>query len=63
MLARMSMVTLEAMRQAARAAGFDWSAAELEALRPGLERALETLAALERLPLANVEPTTVYVVA
>lgn len=60
MLTRMSRATIEAMRQAARAAGFDWSDAELEALRPGLERALETLEALERLPLAGVEPTTVY---
>lgn len=60
MLARMSTVRIEVMRQAARAAGFDWSDAELEALRPGLERALETLAALERLPLADVEPTTIY---
>ncbi|MBI4246770.1 MAG: hypothetical protein HY728_07510 [Candidatus Rokubacteria bacterium] len=56
----MKSVSLENMRHAARQAGFDWTDAELEALRPGLERALESLAALERLPLAEVEPTTLY---
>src|SRR5215467_8635453 len=33
-------VTLDTMRTAMKLAGFSWSDAELEALRPGLERAL-----------------------
>ena len=38
-------------------AGFSWSDAELEALRPGLERALASLEELERLPTGTAEPT------
>src|SRR6267378_3888725 len=34
-----TVVTLDAMRSAMRLAGFAWSDAELDALRPGLERA------------------------
>jgi len=43
-----------------RLAGFDWSDAELEAIRPAVTRTLELLAGLEQVPLANVEPTTQY---
>src|SRR5882724_6036348 len=46
-------VSLDAMRSAMRLAGFAWSDAELEALRPGLERALASLDELERLPLRD----------
>jgi hypothetical protein len=53
-------VTLDAMRSAMRLAGFAWSDAELDALRPGLERALASLDELERLPLGDTEPTTQY---
>ncbi len=63
MLAGMTSLTVEAVRHAARLAGFEWSDAELEAIRPGVERALEALAALERLPLGDTEPTTLYRVA
>jgi len=50
-----TVVTLDAMRSAMRLAGFAWSDAELDALRPGLERALASLDELERLPLGDTE--------
>jgi len=53
-------VSLDALKQASRLAGFDWNDAELEAIRPAVARALDLLARLESLPLANVEPTTQY---
>ncbi len=59
MLALMDL-DLDTLKRAARLAGFDFSDAELEALRPGLERTLDQLARLETLPLAGVEPTTQY---
>jgi hypothetical protein len=60
MLPGMPSVTIEAMRQVSRLNDFPWSDDELAALRAAVERALETLAGLERLPLRDVEPTTVY---
>jgi len=48
------------MRSAMRLAGFAWSDAELETIRPGLERALASLDELEKLPLGDTEPTTQY---
>ena len=60
MLARMSQTDAETLRHAARLAGFDFAAADLEALRPAIERALGALARLEALPLASVEPVTQY---
>ena len=53
-------IDLDALRGAARVAGFDWSDAELEALRPMVEASLRLLASLDDLPLADVEPTTQY---
>jgi Asp-tRNA(Asn)/Glu-tRNA(Gln) amidotransferase C subunit len=53
-------VSLDSLRRSAQVAGFDWSDAELEAIRGAVERALESLARLERLPLGDVEPTTQY---
>lgn len=53
-------VNLDAMRRVARLAGFEWSDAELEAIRPTVERTLELLARLEALPLREVEPATQY---
>jgi len=53
-------VSLDAMRSAMRLAGFAWSDAELETIRPGLERALASLEELEKLPLGDTEPTTQY---
>ena len=56
----MSTLDLESLRQAARLAGFDFAAADLEPLRPAIERALQALEQLEALPLASVEPLTHY---
>jgi len=60
MLACMSQTDADTLRRAARLAGFDFAAADLEALRPAIERALEALARLESLPLSSVEPVTQY---
>ena len=48
------------MKRLAERAGFDWSEAELEAIRPVLERALQSLDELEQLPLGDVEPVTQF---
>ena len=56
----MEPIELETLRRIARLAGFDWSDAELEAVRPTLQRTVEMLRQLESLPLADVEPTTYY---
>lgn len=53
-------VDLDALRTAARLAGFPWTDAELEAIRPMVEASLRLLTDLESLPLADVEPTTQY---
>ena len=50
----------ESLRRAARVAGFDWSDADLETLRPVVEASLRLLATLDALPLDGVEPTTQY---
>ena len=59
MLARME-ISVELLKRAAALGGFDWSDAELEPIRPAVERLLEALARLEQLPLGDVEPTTQY---
>jgi hypothetical protein len=51
---------LEALRAAARVAGFDFAEADLVPIRPAVERALQALERLEALPLANVEPVTQF---
>jgi hypothetical protein len=51
---------VEALRHAARVAGFTWTAGELEALRPVIQASLRLLATLDALPLDGVEPTTQY---
>lgn len=53
-------IDLDTLRGCARLAGFDWSDAELEAIRPMVEASLRLLAGLETLPLADVEPVTQY---
>jgi hypothetical protein len=53
-------IDLETMRRVAGLAGFEWSDAELEALRPLVDASLRMLAGLETLPLGEVEPTTQY---
>ena len=53
-------IDLDRMRRAVRLAGFDWSDAELEAIRPILERTLALLAQLEALRISDLEPATQY---
>ena len=53
-------IDLETMRRVAGLAGFEWSDAELEAIRPLVDASLRMLAGLETLPLDEVEPTTQY---
>ena len=48
------------LRAGSRLAGFDWTDAELDAIRPMVEASLRLLAELEQLPLEEVEPTTQY---
>jgi len=40
--------------------GFAWTDAELESLRPAVERLLEMLEPLEAVPIGELEPTTQY---
>jgi hypothetical protein len=56
----MSTIDVETLRHAAQVSGFDFTASELQALRPAVERALQALARLEALPLASVEPVIQY---
>ena len=54
-------IDLDSLRRGARLAGFDWSDAELEEIRPQVENALRLLRALEAIPLReDAEPTTLY---
>jgi Asp-tRNA(Asn)/Glu-tRNA(Gln) amidotransferase C subunit len=53
-------IDLETLRRGARLAGFAWSDAELEDIRPQVEAALRTLRALEAVDLGATEPTTHY---
>ena len=52
-------IDLDTLRHGARLAGFAWSDAELEELRPQVEAALRLLRALEAIPV-DAEPTTHY---
>jgi hypothetical protein len=52
-------IDLDTLRRGAQAAGFTWSDAELEAIRPQVEAALRLLRALEAIPV-DAEPTTHY---
>lgn len=53
-------ISLDTLKRLTCLGGFDWSDAELEAIRPTLERTLDLLARLEALPLGEIEPTTQY---
>lgn len=53
-------VDLETLRRTARLAGFEWSDAQLEAIRPLVQSALRLLEGLDTLPLDELEPTTQY---
>jgi len=56
----MNSVDVDTLQRAARLAGFDFAVADIEAIRPAVERALQALERLEALPLATVEPVTQY---
>jgi Asp-tRNA(Asn)/Glu-tRNA(Gln) amidotransferase C subunit len=51
---------LETLRRGAELAGFAWSDAELEEIRPQVEALLRTLRGLEAIDVGAVEPTTHY---
>jgi Asp-tRNA(Asn)/Glu-tRNA(Gln) amidotransferase C subunit len=53
-------IDLETLRRGARLAGFEWTDAELEDLRPQLEAALRMLQTLERVAGDDLEPSTLY---
>jgi hypothetical protein len=53
-------IDLETLRSGARLAGFAWSDAELEEIRPQVEAALRQLRVLESVELGSTEPTTQY---
>ncbi len=59
MLARME-IDVETLRRMAALGGFAWTDAELESLRPTVERLLEMLERLETVPIDELEPTTQY---
>jgi hypothetical protein len=59
MLAPME-IGVEGMKRMAAAGGFAWTDAELEPIRPAVERRLDALERLESVPLGAVEPTTQY---
>ena len=53
-------IDLDTLRCGARLAGFTWTDAELEELRPLVEVTLRLLRALDAVPLGDTEPTTQY---
>lgn len=59
MLAPME-IGVEGMRRMAAAGGFAWTDAELEPIRPAVERLLDALERLESVLLGAIEPTTQY---
>lgn len=48
------------MKRVAALGGFAWTDADLEPIRPAVERLVEALERLESLPLGQIEPTTQY---
>ncbi|MGH7304669.1 MAG: hypothetical protein ACRELZ_15380 [Candidatus Rokuibacteriota bacterium] len=53
-------ISVESLKRTAALGGFVWADSELEAIRPAVQRLLESLERLEPLPLGSVEPTTQY---
>jgi hypothetical protein len=53
-------VNLETLRAGAWLAGFTWSDAELEEIRPQVEAALRVLRTLDSTDLSSTEPATHY---
>jgi Asp-tRNA(Asn)/Glu-tRNA(Gln) amidotransferase C subunit len=53
-------IDLDTLRRGAQLAGFTWSDAELEEIRPQVEAALRMLRTLETVDVGSTEPTTYY---
>jgi Asp-tRNA(Asn)/Glu-tRNA(Gln) amidotransferase C subunit len=53
-------IDLDTLRCGAQLAGFDWSDAELQEIRPQVEAALRLLRVLETVEVGGVEPATRY---
>jgi len=53
-------IDLETLRRSARLAGFAWTDAELEEIRPQVEATLRMLRALDTVAVGDAEPTTLY---
>ena len=51
---------LETLRCGARLAGFTWSDAELQEIRPQVMAGMRVLQSLEAAPVGDIEPTTHY---
>lgn len=53
-------IDLESLRRTARAAGFEWSDAELEDVRPLAAAVLDAMRALEAADTGDAEPSVLY---
>jgi hypothetical protein len=53
-------IDLDTLRRGARLAGFAWTDAELETIRPQVDAALRLLRELDTVPVGDTEPTTLY---
>jgi Asp-tRNA(Asn)/Glu-tRNA(Gln) amidotransferase C subunit len=53
-------IDLDTLRRGAQLAGFDWSDAELQEIRPQVEAALRMLRVLETVEVGGVEPAMLY---
>ena len=56
----MTELTVDAIRALARLQGFEWTDAEIEAIRPSAEAALATLGRLRAVDLGAADPTTQF---
>ena len=56
----MTELTVDAIRALARLQGFEWTDAEIEAIRPSAEAALAMLASLRAVDLGAADPTTQF---
>ena len=59
-LARMERLGIDTIRMLARLQGFEWTDAEIEAIRDAADAALAMLAQLRALDLGPADPTTQY---
>ncbi len=59
-LAAMERLTIDEMRMVAGLRGFDWTEAELEAIRDTVAAGLEAIATLDTLALGAMDPTVQF---